>query len=178
MGAGTEQRFPRLFFRRQAILTSDVNKRTHGQARVSTPVRVTIGQKQSLAVVGAPVSLVAASPNCLRYVSPELRLRVLETDAPGDAEYDGWKFVEHFSPDAYDRKGIKFGSYRLIVQKGVSHIDELATAVVEGVGLIEDLERVWPFATGMALRGFGFDIGLAPITAPAGWKGNEESLRL
>lgn len=102
----------------------------------------------------------------LQFTSPELRLKVTGAGTPGSASYDGWTLREEWDPDRHKRGAEPYGEYRIIVERDVSSYDEVDERLVEGVHLVEDLERVWGYATGMALRSRGFSIGLGEFKPP------------
>lgn len=113
----------------------------------------------------------------LQFTSPELRLKVTGAGTPGSASYDGWTLREEWDPDRHKRGAEPYGEYRIIVERDVSSYDEVDERLVEGVHLVEDLERVWGYATGMALRSRGFSIGLGEFKPPKGWITNARAVK-
>jgi hypothetical protein len=108
----------------------------------------------------------------LSFESPEIRLRVLKPDSPGRATLRGWDLSERFTPAAYTRGDVPYGSYRLILDRPIQIADHVWELHAQGVALIEDLELVWAFATGLPLRSAGFDLFLSEIAPPTGWRTN------
>jgi hypothetical protein len=101
-----------------------------------------------------------------------LRLKVTGAGTPGSGFYDGWTLREEWDPTRHKRGAEPYGEYRILVERDVSSHDEVNDRLVEGVHLVEDMERVWSYATGMALRSRGFDIVLGEFKPPTGWSTN------
>ena len=112
----------------------------------------------------------------LSFESPELRLRVMEPDSPGQATVRRWSLSEQFTAGAYTRRDLAYGSYRLILHRAVNSTDDVWELHYEGVQLIDDLELVWAFATGLPLRSTGFGVSVRNITPPTGWRTNAREI--
>jgi hypothetical protein len=113
----------------------------------------------------------------LRFRSPETRLRILGSPEPFSTTAYDWTIVEHFSEDAYEREGLRYGPHRVVLERAIAKIDDLHNVYLDGVTLAENLDVVWQYAAGLPWRHVGFEPSWFAIDPPQGWESNQKRVR-
>ena len=108
----------------------------------------------------------------LRYQSPELKFGIRGTAVPTTASFEGWSLREQYVTNPDNEVAAGLGNYHLVVERLMSMHDDFSTWNERGVDLVERIEILWAFATGLPLRSRGFGVELTEPRLSKGWESN------
>lgn len=106
--------------------------------------------------------------------SPAILMSVPDGSRPSNGEDGPFRLTDLWVPGKEVFDAVSYGEYRIRIEYLVADKFNLAEGFPLLVDFCSHLEKLWPFATGSAMRGGGFAPYLDTYRVPAGWSSNRE----
>src|SRR5688500_11503524 len=111
----------------------------------------------------------------MKALAVRLRSRRVNVDFEGTAPrvretVAGWTIRETYRPPSGPVE--RHGRYHMVIEHQLGSGEDPQHWHYEGIRLANRIERIWPYAVGVAVGRGTFGIGLCPVNPPKGWRSN------